>query len=162
MPMIANAGPLIALGRIEHLALLPALYGEIIVPPAVYREVVQDMTRSGSQEIAQAPWICQEAAGDTIAVERLRYWLDAGESEAIVLAYSLQLPLLIDERRGRTIATTLGVSCTGTVGTLLVAKHRGQIPAVSPLLDRLQRVGVYLSPRLCAEIRSKAGEEEDR
>jgi uncharacterized protein len=66
----------------------------------------------------------------------------------------------MDERRGRTIATTLGVSCTGTVGVLLAAKRHGQLPAVAPLLERLQQVGVYLSPRLCAAIRSKAGEED--
>jgi hypothetical protein len=161
MSIVANAGPLIALSRIEYLYLLLALYDEVIVPPAVYREVTFDATRSGAGEIAQAAWIHQETATDTIAVERLQYWLDDGESEAIVLAQSMQLRLLIDERRGRTIAATLGVSCTGTIGVLLAAKQAGHIPTVTPLLDALQRAGVYLSSGLRGEVRRMSGESEE-
>jgi len=36
----AHAGPRIALGRIGYPALLPALYPPMLVPPAVYQEVI--------------------------------------------------------------------------------------------------------------------------
>ena len=40
MIVVANAGPLIALAQIGHLHILPALYGEIHIPPAVRKEVL--------------------------------------------------------------------------------------------------------------------------
>jgi predicted nucleic acid-binding protein len=40
MIVVANAGPLIALAQIGQRHILPALYGEIHIPPAVRREVL--------------------------------------------------------------------------------------------------------------------------
>lgn len=158
MPIIANAGPLIALGRIAKLSLLPQLYKEVIVPPAVYQEVTYEEERSGAKEIINAAWIQQKSVPDTISVQRLHYWLDDGESEAIVLAQMMHMPLLIDERRGRNIAKTLHIPCVGTVGVLLTAKNKGHLTAVTPLLEMLQSVGVHLSTRLCEDARKMAGE----
>ncbi len=42
MPVVSNAGPLIALARIERLDLLEELFGEVIVPQAVYGEVTRN------------------------------------------------------------------------------------------------------------------------
>jgi uncharacterized protein len=102
VPVVANAGPLIALGRIGELHVLCMVYQHIIVPPAVYHEVTHDTTRPGARDVLEASWIHIEQVTDTTAVQQLRDWLDVGESEAIVLAQMKQLPLLIDERRGRT------------------------------------------------------------
>jgi predicted nucleic acid-binding protein len=51
--------------------------------------------------------------------EMLRKRLDAGESESIALAKKLQLPLIIDERKGRKIAKSMGVTIIGFVGIVL-------------------------------------------
>ena len=40
MNVVSNASPLINLARIGNLDLLQRLYGEILVPEAVWREVV--------------------------------------------------------------------------------------------------------------------------
>ena len=40
MTAVTNTGPLIVLAKLNHLHLLPALYGEVIVPHAVYRESI--------------------------------------------------------------------------------------------------------------------------
>ncbi|HKV06669.1 MAG TPA: DUF3368 domain-containing protein [Thermoanaerobaculia bacterium] len=77
----------------------------------------------------------------------------------LVLAQELEATAAIDERRGRNLAVTLGVSQTGTVGILVIAKERGLISAVTPLLDQLRIHGVRLSPRLYEEARRLAGEE---
>ncbi len=158
MSIVANAGPLIALGRVGELNLLPLLYQDIIVPPGVYQEVTRNTTLPSALEILQASWVKIEQIVNTTEVQRLRYWLDVGESEAIVLAQTKILPLLIDEQRGRSIAFALNIVHTGTVGVLLAAKREGYIKEVTPFLHKLQSVGVYLSPHLCETVRHMAGE----
>lgn len=86
------------------------------------------------------------------------FWLDPGESEAIVLAREMRITLLMDERRGRTIAEAMGLSRTGTVGILLAAKASGQVQAITPMLDALLTAGVRLSPSLYEEARRLADE----
>ena len=39
MIVVSNAGPLIALARVDQLALLPGLYGTVFIPRAVEQEV---------------------------------------------------------------------------------------------------------------------------
>ena len=158
MAVVANAGPLISLARIDHLPLLPALYSEVIVPPVVYQEITAETDLPGAHELAQAGWLRAVAARDELAVQRLLFWLDRGESEAIVLAQEMSTTLLIDERRGRAIAAALSLEITGTVGILLAAKALGHVQVVMPLLDALLAAGVRLSPRLYDEAQRQAGE----
>ncbi|GAB4446036.1 MAG: DUF3368 domain-containing protein [Anaerolineae bacterium] len=158
MGVVANAGPLIALARIDQLTLLPNLYGQIIIPPAVFREVTTPADLPGARVLAQAGWLQVVEAQDQVAVQRLLFWLNEGESEAIVLAQETGTTLLIDERRGRAVAAALGGQISGTVGVLLAAKALGQVQAVTPLLDALIASGVRLSPRLYEEAQRQAGE----
>ncbi|MFN8473987.1 MAG: DUF3368 domain-containing protein [Anaerolineae bacterium] len=158
MTVVSNAGPLIALARIGRLDLFETLFGEIVVPPAVFAEVTRNPDLPGASDLEQGTWLVVRPVADEIAVQRLRFWLDLGESEAIILSQELGATLLIDERRGRAVATTLGVRVTGTIGLLLAAKHTGYIPAVLPLLDALLASGIRLSPRLYEEARRLAGE----
>lgn len=158
MALVSNSSPLIALARIRKLELLPRAYFEIVVPSAVHDEVTAGLVRPGAREISEAPWLRVAEVKDTKAVERLRYWLDPGESEAIVLAQSRELPLAIDERRGRNIAASLGVTTTGTVGILLALKKLGLVEEITPLLDELIRQGIRLSRRLYDSALSMARE----
>jgi uncharacterized protein len=58
--LVLDASPLITLGRIGSLDLLPQLADQIVIPEAVYAESVSSAAgRPGSIEIAQADWITQ-------------------------------------------------------------------------------------------------------
>jgi predicted nucleic acid-binding protein len=67
-----------------------------------------------------------QAVTNKLAVELLRERLDAGESEAIVLAMESKADLLLmDEARARRISEGRGIKLIGTLGLLAVAKKRG-------------------------------------
>lgn len=158
MGIVVDAGPLISLARIGRLDLLPALFDEIIVPPAVHREVTSEESLPGAAVLAKSDWLKLVEVADRKAVDSLLSWLDPGEAEVLALALELGATAAIDERRGRRLAAELGISQTGTVGILLTAKRRGLISAVKPLLDQLTASGIRLSSRLYEEACRLAGE----
>lgn len=161
MIVVANAGPIIALAQIGHLDLLRLLYKRLLIPAAVRDEVVgSGSKRAGQAEVDTAVWIETRIVADKAAVEFLRERLDAGESEAIMLALEIGADLLlIDEARGRRVAETRGIKHTGTVGTVITAKKRGLIPAAAPLFDALQATGFYMGTDLYQAACRLAGEE---
>lgn len=79
-------------------------------------------------------------------VVRLVADLGAGETGVLLLALECADPVVIlDDALARRHAEILGISLTGTLGIVLDAKRRGLVPAVSPLIDDLQRLGFRLS-----------------
>ena len=52
--MVADAGPLIAFGRIQRLELLPQVLGEVLVPHAVAVECLADPEKPGARAICDA------------------------------------------------------------------------------------------------------------
>jgi len=56
--IVSNSSALINLARIGKLDLLQQLYGELIVPDAVWKEVVVEGSgQSGADDIKRAAWI---------------------------------------------------------------------------------------------------------
>lgn len=161
MIVVANAGPLIALGRIDRLDLLGGLFEEVRIPGAVADEVIgtEAPGRAGAATAARAPWLRRGQVCDVVAVSLLRERLGAGESEAVVLALELGADLLlIDEARGRRVAEGRGLQVLGTLGLLLVARQHALLPAVGPLIDELETAGFRMTPQLRREILAAAGE----
>ncbi|PSN17245.1 DUF3368 domain-containing protein [filamentous cyanobacterium CCP5] len=141
MIVISDTSAITNLAAIQHLQLLSQLYRRVIIPQAVYRELVEiDPPVPGTFEVQDAQWLEVREVTQRRIVEQLEVEsrLDLGESEAIVLALELQADLLlIDERRGRAEANRLGVKITGLLGILVEAKRKELVIAVKPLLDEL-------------------------
>jgi len=78
--IVCDAGPLISLARIGQLHLLPALFDEVIVPPAVHREITAYEALPGALAMASADWLRLAEVQDRGATERLLSWLDVGEA----------------------------------------------------------------------------------
>jgi len=139
MIVVSDASPLIALGRIGRLDLLREIFGSLVIPDAVWKEVVEaGIDKEGSVNVAEAVWISQQSVLDHSLVNLLRHDLGAGEAEAIVLARECNADfLLIDERLGRSAAKSLGLKVVGLVGVLIEARERGLVSDAGTLMDRL-------------------------
>ncbi len=161
MIVVSNTSPIINLAAIGRLELLQQLYGTIAIPQAVYNEIaVRGSGQPGASEIQTSPWFERHHVRDAALVQRLKQHLDAGESEAIALAVEMQADqLLLDERRGRTIAKQQGVSVMGLLGVLLIAKRQGLLETIRPVLYDLRTVaGFWIDPELFTQVLESAGE----
>jgi hypothetical protein len=162
MIVISDSVALIGLSAIGALDLLNRLYGTVIVPDAVYQEVVvQGAGKPGAQAVAAASWIQVMTVRNKPDVNQLMnvIKLDRGESEAIVLAQEIGADLiLLDEDRARRYARQQQLSITGTAGVLLAAKQQGLIPLVRPLLDALIAAGIFIGSALYNRTCQLAGE----
>lgn len=94
--VVSDASPLINLARVEQFELLAAFYGQVIIPQAVYDEVVvRGQGREGSAEVQNASWIDVCEPKDDLAVRALATELGRGEAAAIILAQERQATLSV-------------------------------------------------------------------
>ncbi len=159
MIVVSDAGPLIYLGAVGHLSILRALFDRVVVPEAVWHEVVVvGADRPGAAATRAATWI-QVMHADARAVLPLRDRLDPGEAEAIVLASAVHADLLlIDDQAGREMAAELGLTIVGTLGVLVRAKRSGLLPAVRPIIEAIVALGFRATPDLIERVATLAGE----
>jgi predicted nucleic acid-binding protein len=140
---------------LDALHLLPALYGEVIIPLAVERELRRTHgALPGFLQLRQP--------GNLAFIQSLAQQLDRGEAEAIALAKELHADrLLIDEKDGRAVALREHIPVIGVLGILLIARKRGMIPSIKDCLLRLeQEAGFYKDEALKASVLQAAGEEQ--
>jgi hypothetical protein len=137
--IVSDTSPINNLAAINHLHLLNQLYGTVFIPEAVYRELTDpNFPVAGATEVQTFDWIQTRTISDRTLVEALSNELDIGEAEAIALAVEMQADqVLIDERRGRLVASRLDLRYTGILGIVVEAKNKGLIAEVKPLLDAL-------------------------
>lgn len=102
MIVVSDTSPVANLILINRLHILHLLFGKIIVPPAVDREI--RALKSLNVDISSYTdndWIVLEKPVDSRKVSALMKTVDDGEAEAIVIAKELKADyLLIDERKG--------------------------------------------------------------
>ena len=165
MIVVSDTSPINNLAAIAHLHLLHELYGTILIPEAVYRELTApDFPVAGSIEVQTLDWIEMRTVSNRTLVNALGSELDEGEAEAIALAVELQAQqLLMDERRGRMVAARFDLNYTGILGLLVEAKSRGLIPEVRSLLDALRnQAGFWIREDLYWRVLEQVDERGDR
>ncbi|MBD2437512.1 DUF3368 domain-containing protein [Nostoc sp. FACHB-110] len=164
MIIVSDTSPITNLAAIAQLDLLQKLYNQIIIPAAVYNEMVSvDKLVPGAMEVQTFAWIQTQTVKDlqqVIIIQESQENIDLGEAEAIVLALELKADLLLmDERRGRIVAKSYGLQMTGLLGVLVQAKRNNLIPIVKPLIDQLmEQADFRVSEQLYTTILQIAGE----
>lgn len=161
MILIADASALIALATCDSLALLEVIFGNVLVPEAVFSEVT-------TVDKPQSARLRSYLHGKVRAVDMQRYvyldaFADAGETQAMLLYKEVAADyLLIDDRRGRKVAKINQIKTVGSLGVLLQAKRIGLIPRVAPLLEQIAASSVFMSENLIQAVLELAGETGER
>jgi len=157
--VICNTSPMQYLHQLGMLHLLHAVAGRVTVPPAVVDELAAGQQRGMDlPDPTTLDWVTVSRPHSASA-ERLVTDLGRGESEVLLLA--LEHPdavVVLDDAVARRVAAGLGIRLTGTLGLLLDAKRAGLIPAVGPLLDKLQGLRFRLAPTTRHAVLTLAGE----
>ena len=155
MIVVADTSPPLHLGRVGRLDLVRAVVGRVIIPQTVWGDLVQVGTRPDVvAAIRAADWI--EVVEDPVLQD---LGLDAGETAAILLAETLLADaLLIDERRGRAVASARGLAVIGTLGIVAGARRMGALERAAPVVTELRADGFWLSDALVAEFLRGLGE----
>lgn len=164
--VIADAGPLIGLGRIDELDVLRGLFGTVCVTEIVRDEVLSGgADRVGTVPFLQAikdGWIKVLALPDS-PWQPLNPGVDPGEASAIRASMTLRdggdaVLLVIDDRAGRAEARRQGIALIGTAAVIGLAKSAGLILTARPVLERLTQAGYYIAPSIVVQVLDEVGE----
>jgi predicted nucleic acid-binding protein len=147
--IVSDTTSLIALEGLQSIGLLCAVFESILIPQAVLNElsagspdIIKNINAAGCIEIIRLE-PSEQLSG-------LKLVLDLGEAEAITLALERQLPILIDERKGRSIAIKKQLTVTGFAGFLVLAVKKGVLSTTTAktLLDQAVANGFRMSDKL--------------
>lgn len=141
--IIADASCLIALYNIEELDLLQTLFQEICITPEIADEI----------KVEKPNWIKIKPVKNEEKIRQLHDILDLGEASAIALA--LESPdalLIIDERKGRSVAKSLKIPIIGTLGILIEAKRAGIERDYIAIVEKLRANDFRISDKLLSKI----------
>lgn len=149
--IICDTTCLIALERIQSLEILKQTFPSICTTPEIRDEFGSHLPE----------WIAIRKVTNKevqLVIEKI---LDKGEASAIAL--TLETPdsvLIIDEKKGRSIAKDYNINIIGTLKLLLIAKQKQIITLVKPLIEQLEKQGFRFSTQVRGAVLNEANESD--
>lgn len=156
---VVDASPLIYLAHADLISLLQLASPRILVPTTVSREIRRRGAADPTvQVLEKTPWLQEMEPGPDSP--RVALWA-LGPGETSVLSWALSHPgclAVLDDLAGRRCAEALDIPLIGTLGLVLRAKSRGDLPAARPVVEKLREAGMYLSDSVLSRALALVGE----
>jgi predicted nucleic acid-binding protein len=156
---VANASPLILLGKVGQIQLLGHLAETLVVPNAVMREV---SAKPDGERTIQTLTALESVilVDDAVAPANILSWdLGPGETQVISHAVSHSADrVVIDDLEARRCAKAMGLAIIGTLGIVGRAKAAGLIGRAGPVVQRLRKTGIYASDDIVQRLLREVGE----
>jgi predicted nucleic acid-binding protein len=115
--VISDAGPIFSLAIIDKPSVLEEIFGEIVIPKAVWEKVAKDKETGYYHRVAD---FFKDRVRAISGFNELTFVMDYGESESVILYRELNANyLLIDDKKARRLEENFGINCIGTVGVPL-------------------------------------------
>ena len=147
--IIADTSCFILLDKIDYLEILQKLFGQVTTTTEVLVEFGKSLPE----------WVTIENVKDKNQQKLLEAEIDKGEASAIALAMENTNSLLIlDDYKARKTAARYGLQFTGTLGVFLKAKEETVIPAIRPILERIQQTDFRFTEKIFLDILKEANE----
>ena len=162
MTVITNSGPLMALAKLGLLHLLPQLYGKVLLPEAVYSEVVSTGRERGYSD---ALFVQAEIKTGRLVVDRKNVELppdistlplDAGEKEVLFTALREKADMvLLDDLKARQEAKARDLTVKGTLGVIVQAYHAdllslSEVETVITIIT--ERDDIWIAKEVCRRV----------
>ena len=159
--VIVNTTPLIALCHVGQLELLKKIYGEIMIPQAVYRELSEKKESICKEQVDNAlNWIHVEKIENQMAKSMFKTQLHDGEVEVMILAKEKNADIvIIDDANAKKHAKYLKLPVTGTLGVLIKAKRQGPINELKPVIQEMIDKNIYISEKVMKICLEQVNEE---
>ncbi|HPD17656.1 MAG TPA: DUF3368 domain-containing protein [Planctomycetota bacterium] len=156
---VINAAPLIFLGKIGHLELPNRLGFEVIVPEGAAWEIKQGPEWDPARQWLQGPGHHLIHPVGTVTPAIAAWDLGLGESHVLQLYLGRsEREAVVDDRAARDCAQSLGLPFRGTLSVLALAKQKGLIAAVRPLVEELVAKGFRIAKPVADRVLELAGE----
>jgi uncharacterized protein len=124
---------------------LASLYAPLFIPPAVVQEIVaQGQGRAGVAELKQAlgRWITEAMAPPGLVQQLPAVIRSTADRQVLALAQAQAVDhVLTSDARLVRQARSLGLICLQVPELVILAKRRGLVSAVQPVLDRMRQEG---------------------
>lgn len=141
--VIADTSCFILLDKVDCMTLLRQLFSVIVTSVEIAREFGKPLPE----------WVEIRAVVDKNFQRAMFLEVDPGEASAIALAAETRPSLLIlDDLKGRRLASRLQLRYTGTLGLLLKAKQKGHITSLRPIFERILSTNFRVSQKLLEDI----------
>ncbi|MEA3456150.1 MAG: hypothetical protein U9R26_06555 [Campylobacterota bacterium] len=120
--IVSDSTTIIVLLNIERMDILSNIFHKVYIPHKVYNEITID-----EKIVLDDDLFVKKEIKEKALYRLLLKSLDAGESEAIALSKEMNLSLIIDEKKGRKVASNLGINIFGLIGLLILNYKNGHL-----------------------------------
>lgn len=167
--ILVDATTLIALGRLDRLALLTAFDGRLSIPPAVHGEIKTDPESTAVELFLDSADAAVLDAPDDVATRRAQQFLgEVGQTGDVqLLAYAMQsdepVAVVSDDRAVRSAAQGMGADITGTLGVVVRAAASGMVTRTKAhdVVSALDNDGLHMTAALQRRVREQINEHTE-
>jgi len=137
--IISDTSCFIVLSKIGQMELLQRLFGNIITTPEIAEEFGEILPN----------WVDIVSVKDKHKQQLFDIQVDKGEASAMALALEIENSLLIiDDYKARKLAKNLNINYTGTIGIIILAKQKGIIQSIKPILEKIKETNFRINAEL--------------
>ncbi|HWW43140.1 DUF3368 domain-containing protein [Pedobacter sp.] len=148
--IITDTSCFITLDKIGAFDVLHQAFKNIVTTPEIQQEFGGELPK----------WIEIRPVQDVTLKEVFKESVDPGEASAIALAMETSNAILIiDDLKGRKLASKMALSFMGTLGLLVKAKEYGVISSVKPYIEKIQNTDFRIASSLVDLVLEKTGEK---
>ncbi len=147
--VITDTSCFILLDKIDAFEVLHKIYSHVVTTPQIAKEFGKVLP----------DWIQIIPVKNVEQMADYAEKVDIGEASAITLALELKPSLVIlDDLKGRNLASKLNLKYTGTLGVLIAAKQNGVIAELKVYFDKIKTTDFRIAPELLDNILKASGE----